>query len=1006
MAAFFVTNTNDSGEGSLRAAVLGANANAGEDIILFQSAVFFDNSPDTITLTSGQLIFTDSAPTFLFGQGANRLTFSGNNASRVFEVASGATVEVSDVTIANGSSNFGAGILNAGTLTLSYSQVTNNSATAFGGGIFNDQGSLVVENTTINGNSASSTGGGISNFTGTVDIINSTISGNSTSFLGGGIETIGSNSVTIRNSTITLNQGGGLYLFGEQPSVLVQNTIIAGNNEFDVSRTLNSSSTFNLIGGDPKLAPLANNGGFTLTHALLPDSPARNTGSNALIPAGASGDQRGSRFPRIISEVVDIGAFEALPVVSLIPLLNNSEEGTGGTTSYLYNLTLSALTNVPVTVTLGITNGTATPNDFAVVPLSFTFSPGSLIFAPVIKVNGDSTVEPDETFTYSILSVTNATINPSASSVVSTIRNDDAAPPVVPVVSLSPATVSQSEGNSGTTRYTFTVSLSEPTSVTVEVDLDLTGGTATFAAGDIEASQGGTFFAPGETSKQVFVDVQGDTEIEPNETFIYSIIGTTNATIAPNASSVTGTVLNDDFPPVNRDPVAVNDSATVTAYQSVKVNVLANDSDPDGDLLTLSVKTNPSHGTAIANTNNTPNDLTDDFITYIPNAGYCGLDSFTYQIADGKEGTAIATVNVTVTGANLTGTPGNDNGINNPALVGTNCADTIDGKTGNDRITGKPGNDSLTGGGGQDQFIYNRGDGKDLITDFGGVGKSDNPSAAIRAEVDTIQFQGAGLIARNLLLRQAAANLEITFEGVADTEITLQNFQLENLENLRRGNSTTAGLGNFLFNGQTSIEDDFDVFDANSTRNSLFARNTVTFLNNRDNIVSGFNNSDDVVNGQGGNDSLDGKSGNDLLRGGSGNDTLLGAAGNDYLVGGSGADRFVFNSGKKFKGSDFGVDAIADFSNSENDKIVLSKKSFRALTSPVGNSLASNEFTAINASTNNSAATLAARIVYNQGTGDLIYNENGAASGFGSGGHFATLVSRPALGITHFLIQP
>lgn len=87
--------------------------------------------------------------------------------------------------------------------------------------------------------------------------------------------------------------------------------------------------------GDPRLAPLANNGGQTLTHALLPDSPARNTGSNALIPDRVRGDQRGSSFSRIISEQVDIGAFEALPVVSLVPIVINSEEGTGGTTSYL-----------------------------------------------------------------------------------------------------------------------------------------------------------------------------------------------------------------------------------------------------------------------------------------------------------------------------------------------------------------------------------------------------------------------------------------------------------------------------------------------------------------------------------------------------------------------------------------------------------------------------------------------------------------------------------------------
>jgi hypothetical protein len=883
MATFLVSNTNDSGEGSLRAAILGANTNSGEDNIVFFGEVFLDNTPDTITLTSGQLTFTDSAKTSLVGQGANLLTISGNSVSRVFEVANGATAILTDVAIANGvTSSAGGGILNNGTLTLSYSQVANNSA-AFGGGIFNNKGTVVVENSTINGNSASSSGGAISNFAGTLNISNSTVSGNSSTFLVGGIETLGTQPVTIRNSTITLNQGGGLDI-EEDASVQVWNTIIAGNNGSNLSGTLGSGSGFNLIGGDPRLAPLANNGGTTQTHALLPDSPARNAGSNTLIPNGIISDQRGLTFSRIISERVDIGAFEALPVISLVPLLIEQEEGTGETTSYFYNIGLSAPTDVPVTVTLGITGGTASTDDFAAVPVTFTFSPGSSVHPAVIEVNGDSTFEPDETFTY-------------------------------------------------------------------------------------------------------------------------SIIGITNATIAPNANSVTSKIFNDDLPP-NRSPIALNDSVTVAAYQSVNVSVLANDSDLDGDPLILTIVANPTHGTAIANDNGTPSDRTDDFITYTPTPGYCGSDRFTYQVDDGKGGTAIATVDLTITGANLTGTAENDNGIDNPALVGTNCADTIDGKTGNDQITGKQGNDTLTGGGGQDQFIYSQGDGRDLITDFRGVGKVDNPSATTRAEVDTIRFQGAGFTARNLILTKAAANLEISFEGVADAKVVLQNFQLENLENLRQPNNTNAGLGNILFNGQTSIQDNFDVFDANSTRNSLLARNTVTFLNDQNNIVSGFNNSDDVVNGQGGNDSLAGKSGNDLLRGGTGNDTLLGEAGNDRLLGGSGSDRFGFGSGKKFKGNDFGVDAIADFKTSGNDQIVLSKKSFRALTSLVGNSLTANEFTTINASTNNSAATLAAKIIYNQGTGDLIYNENGAALNFGNGGRFATLTNRPALNSTDFLIQP
>ncbi|MEH1865518.1 MAG: choice-of-anchor Q domain-containing protein [Nostoc sp.] len=228
----------------------------------------------------------------------------------------------------------------------------------------------------------------------------------------------------------------------------------------------------------------------------------------------------------------------------------------------------------------------------------------------------------------------------------------------------------------------------------------------------------------------------------------------------------------------------------------------------------------------------------------------------------------------------LIGTSGADN------LVGNNYVDIISAKAGNDIIAGNQGNDILTGGGGKDKFVYNLGDGVDTITDFGGLGKGSNPSAAIIGELDTLKFQGAGLTARNMLLTQNGNNLEVTFEGVANDKVILQNFALENLDNL-------STQGNILFDGQTKIRDSFDVFNANSTQSTIFNKNTVTFLNDLNNNINSFDNSADVINGQGGNDRIDGKSGNDLLRGGEGNDTLLGSLGNDSLLGGAGNDSLL-----------------------------------------------------------------------------------------------------------------
>lgn len=195
-----VTNTNDSGSGSLREAL--AVASDGDTIDA-------TGVSGTILLVSGQLNVDKDVT--VSGPGANHLAVDGNAQSRVFDVNPGKTVTIDGLTVANGYADFGAGIYSHGAvLAVSNCIVSDNS----GGGITNDEGALTVSNCIINGNSGSY-GAGISNGAGpsgiaTLTITNSLISGNSATSGGGGILNANA-ALTITESTISSNYGGGIY---------------------------------------------------------------------------------------------------------------------------------------------------------------------------------------------------------------------------------------------------------------------------------------------------------------------------------------------------------------------------------------------------------------------------------------------------------------------------------------------------------------------------------------------------------------------------------------------------------------------------------------------------------------------------------------------------------------------------------------------------------------------------------------------------------------------------
>lgn len=351
-ASATVSNTADSGAGSLREALAGGCAGA---TITF-SADF--NTPQTITLTGELLIDRDIT---INGAGANLLTINANNTGRVFRITGG-NVNLSGMTITGGNGagdGNGGGIANVGgNLTLTNSVVTGNTAPNLGGGIYSTS-ALTISGSTVSGNTANNasgaSGGGIHS-TGSLLIVNSTVSGNSVpngAGNGGGIFV--ANTTSIVNSTITNNlavgAGSASGVFRSAGTVTVRNSIIAANQNNtttpDAAGAFDPASAFNLIGNvgtatgfsaanqnqtgngtsplNPMLGGLGDNGGTTPTHALLAGSPAIDKGGAASVPFAefvlppVTTDQRGTMRPIDIASIPnatggdgsDIGAFEA-----------------------------------------------------------------------------------------------------------------------------------------------------------------------------------------------------------------------------------------------------------------------------------------------------------------------------------------------------------------------------------------------------------------------------------------------------------------------------------------------------------------------------------------------------------------------------------------------------------------------------------------------------------------------------------------------------------------------
>jgi uncharacterized repeat protein (TIGR01451 family) len=362
-----------------------------------------------------------------FASQSGMSTIDGGGARRGVTMVSGVVATVSHFVIQGGSSDYGGGLYNAGTLTINFSDIRNNQ----GGGIYTI-GGLTLNNSSVVNNAGK---GGIYKGLGTLTLNNSTISGNA-GYSCGGVCNGNPGSISINSSTITRNSaystsGGGIENYGSGLMTL-RNTILAGNTPSDCQDQLTLAG-YNILGNragctyliasatdrvnlDPKLGSLT---GSPAYHPLLTESPAINAGNPDGCTDDSSGplntDQRGmQRVGRC-----DIGAYEA--GLSITKQVSGAPRASGIAT-YIVNLVNLGgsvdLTSVTLTDTL--------PNGLVYVPNSLsatngvgTENQGVITWTGIVPSNAPTVITFSASVTTTLdLVITNTAISSWAGSTV------------------------------------------------------------------------------------------------------------------------------------------------------------------------------------------------------------------------------------------------------------------------------------------------------------------------------------------------------------------------------------------------------------------------------------------------------------------------------------------------------------------------------------------------------------------------------------------------------------
>jgi uncharacterized repeat protein (TIGR01451 family) len=658
---YTVINTNDSGGGSLRQAILDANGNAGADTIAFNipgpgvhtitplTALPQMNEP---TVVDGYTQPGSSANTLATGDNAvilielNGVTVGGGNGLQFGPVSGGSVVQglaVYDffIGIASQAPNTVQGCF-IGTDASGTMANANTYGIFDAGGTMLIGGALPAQRNLISGN-----------INGIHLGDNSVVLGNYIGTNPAGTAALG-NQIGIRltdcsNATIGGPAGSSNLISGQTAAFKSAGIFIEGDSN-------NNTIIGNLIGTDTSsLAGIPNRYGIYMQDSTG-NSPKNNSiGTNlsvnaisfnqnagvAIASTAAAATGNSIRFNTMVNDgvTIDLGDNGATA--------NDAQDPDAGPNELQnYPVITSATVSGPNVTVNGTLNSTPLTTFDVQIFRNAVGTCGARTLQATLNVTTDAA--GDATFNTSFPGTFGGTISATATNPANSTSE------VSPCTLITSATqpditiddVPQAEGNSGTTQFTFTISLSAPYASTVSVDYATADGSAN-AGSDYTTKTGTATFTPGQTAISFDVDVAGDTALEGDETFLVNLTNAVNGTITD--AQGTGTIQNDDSAVDANVSLTKTGPSSAVAGANITYTLTASNAGPGA--ATNVVITDPlPAGTA--------------YVTSTTTQGTCGafLSTVTCALGTLSSG-ATATVTLTLT------TPSSPGSITNTATI-------------------------------------------------------------------------------------------------------------------------------------------------------------------------------------------------------------------------------------------------------------------------------------------------------------------------------------------------